>query len=430
MEPSYNRPPRISGPSSSFYHGFSSSGPPGPYVNYPPFMPSHVQSEVATPNTFQNNFPMNFNQFQPCFRNHRPQFSPGNQHFRQKRYQSNNNFQKSKKPKEEQFIDYCDVCDRGFKTMEKKEEHYKEHTKCSEPGCSFEAHFKIVEIHKRNLHSANGFKIKIDTPEDIQKWKEERRRNFPTSSKIQEKLKEASDRESSGAVLQHQSFGKFRQRGNNRFHRGNRGRYSRGGRGKRNGRGAFHQTYSPGNGSDISQQQLPDKPPSLTSDELVYKQASNPLDLLFKSDDAVGSDSDTSANADVSKQQAQVSQVNAKPLNALGQLISNYDSDSSSEVDEKDKNDPSSARNVNVPSPRESTNEENVNNANKPPISCSEGRKQITKHTHNRDNFRRKPHSRLSKATLLEMLLEPEIRRERNDILQCIRHIVKNNFFE
>ena len=46
-------------------------------------------------------------------------------------------------------------------------------------------------------------------------------------------------------------------------------------------------------------------------------------------------------------------------------MISNYDSDSSSEVDEKDKNDPSSARNVNVPSPRESTNEENVNNANK-----------------------------------------------------------------
>jgi len=32
--------------------------------------------------------------------------------------------------------------------------------------------------------------------------------------------------------------------------------------------------------------------------------------------------------------------------------------------------------------------------------------------------------------TLLEMLLAPEIRRERNIILQCVRYIVKKNFFE
>ncbi|CAF3614480.1 unnamed protein product [Rotaria sp. Silwood1] len=32
-------------------------------------------------------------------------------------------------------------------------------------------------------------------------------------------------------------------------------------------------------------------------------------------------------------------------------------------------------------------------------------------------------------ATLLERLLAPDIRRERNMVLQCIRHIVNNNFF-
>ncbi|XP_063967019.1 FMR1-interacting protein NUFIP1-like [Lytechinus pictus] len=34
------------------------------------------------------------------------------------------------------------------------------------------------------------------------------------------------------------------------------------------------------------------------------------------------------------------------------------------------------------------------------------------------------------KATLLEMLLAPDIRRERNIILQCVRHVVKKNFFQ
>ena len=35
----------------------------------------------------------------------------------------------------------------------------------------------------------------------------------------------------------------------------------------------------------------------------------------------------------------------------------------------------------------------------------------------------------IRKSTLLEKLLAPEIRHERNVILQCLRHIVKNNFF-
>jgi len=36
----------------------------------------------------------------------------------------------------------------------------------------------------------------------------------------------------------------------------------------------------------------------------------------------------------------------------------------------------------------------------------------------------------IRKSTLLEKLLAPEIRHERNVILQCLRHIVKRNFFD
>lgn len=41
-----------------------------------------------------------------------------------------------------------------------------------------------------------------------------------------------------------------------------------------------------------------------------------------------------------------------------------------------------------------------------------------------------KPRYRKRRFTLLEKLLEPEIRHERNVILQCVRFVVKNNFFD
>lgn len=56
----------------------------------------------------------------------------------------------------------------------------------------------------------DGFRIKLDTPEDIKKWREERRKNFPSSKRIEEKKKEEADKRASGAVLQEQSFGLVR----------------------------------------------------------------------------------------------------------------------------------------------------------------------------------------------------------------------------
>jgi len=39
-------------------------------------------------------------------------------------------FGKNKRAKKDPvFLDYCDVCDRGFKTAEKKREHYEQHVK-------------------------------------------------------------------------------------------------------------------------------------------------------------------------------------------------------------------------------------------------------------------------------------------------------------
>lgn len=54
---------------------------------------------------------------------------------------------------------------------------------------------------------------------------------------------------------------------------------------------------------------------------------------------------------------------------------------------------------------------------------------QTTRKRSHTDNF---PHSRFKrrKVTLLEKLLENEIRHERNMLLQCVRYVVQNNFFK
>lgn len=72
----------------------------------------------------------------------------------------------------------CDLCDRGFKSKELLDFHISEHVPCGINGCKFVAHPKIVEKHIQMQH-VTGLAEKImrlTTPEEIEKWKEERKR--------------------------------------------------------------------------------------------------------------------------------------------------------------------------------------------------------------------------------------------------------------
>jgi len=84
----------------------------------------------------------------------------------------------------------CEICTRDFNNQTKLNKHISEHETCPANNCNFKAHTKLVEIHFNNVH-----KIKtrlhpniescwnIDTPEDVEKWRAERRKRFPTIDK-------------------------------------------------------------------------------------------------------------------------------------------------------------------------------------------------------------------------------------------------------
>ena len=93
------------------------------------------------------------------------------------------------KPQEKMLS--CDACCQTFFGEEKLRQHLTEHIKCGMEGCLFEAHYNIVFKHQNsehfNLKDIAAKIVKLETPEDIEKWREARRKNFPTLSRISER---------------------------------------------------------------------------------------------------------------------------------------------------------------------------------------------------------------------------------------------------
>ncbi|ODM94761.1 Nuclear fragile X mental retardation-interacting protein 1 [Orchesella cincta] len=99
---------------------------------------------------------------------------------------------------------YCCACDRGFPTGEELDSHKSEHITCGLDGCKFEAHALIVTKHIQMQHT-NGLyeRIKdLNTPEDILRWKEERRSKYPTLENLQNKKGARKERDERREVFQ------------------------------------------------------------------------------------------------------------------------------------------------------------------------------------------------------------------------------------
>jgi len=98
---------------------------------------------------------------------------------------------------------FCDVCEKLVGTESEYKVHLSEHATCGIDGCGYTAHQDILEKHIMHQH-LTGLYNRIahgDSPEEIAKWREERKKNFPTKEKVEEKAAERAVLKERGEVM-------------------------------------------------------------------------------------------------------------------------------------------------------------------------------------------------------------------------------------
>ncbi|KAG2456575.1 NUFP1 protein, partial [Polypterus senegalus] len=248
---------------------------------------------------------------------------------------------------------------------------------------------------KKKMHRPGAKRIKLDTPEEILKWREERKKKM----KKTRKWKTSSDWHGN-----HKGFGRFRK-------------------------------------WEMSKNQLSncnDSQTTASQEDMAQANTAKDTDPLGM---FASSEPESDKDEDHKDKKEGLTVVPKLMTSGLGALVANYASSSESESDEVPEELP--LRNVSK------VLEENQTILRNAPLRS----KNVLPHEHQDVNIQRKyqesgavfkkghrfcPRKKGRKAqqhpikrhpTLLEMLLARDIRHERNVILQCVRYIVRSNLF-
>ncbi|KAF6214671.1 hypothetical protein GE061_009414 [Apolygus lucorum] len=294
----------------------------------------------------------------------------------------------------------CETCDRSWETQEELEEHVGTHVVCGTDGCTFTAHPKVVDLHFKMQH-ATGLYHKIPKTSDskeIEAWIAERKKRYPTKERLDALNAEKQEKIARGEVLEDPTT-QPKLSSTPKDIRSNK---------------------------NTTQKKLSmDCPPDYEANkkaaiEAAEKAASATPEEPIEENNISDEEWETEApSADTSKNMCSV----------LSALSAAYDSNISDEdgpptemkavvtrdelplEDSPNKNDPASSKQI----PETATDKNPRKRARKRPV---------------KEDAKRPKKPLPPPSSLLQKLLVKEIRKERNQILQCVRYIVENNYFE
>ncbi|KAF5396719.1 hypothetical protein PHET_10343 [Paragonimus heterotremus] len=306
-------------------------------------------------------------------------------------------------------LKYC--CDEAFYTEQEYTTHLESHVKCEFENCPFVAHRKLLQVHIEVVHDGGLFnKIYRDTSDKgVLEWRAARRRNYPTLERAAAKQELLAQRLARGQIFKTAEFGTLNRH----------------------------------------------RPTVLTARDLEKDHAANERD--FQATSLKDNFAPRPTTVSGSKGIDAVKTVNATIEagdSALSLIAVGYNSDSDGESPENGKSADSPTTTTTKTGPVEplrgrrrrggrrrtgkrpkDLNDENLNTeangqpphrkksdnpfASNPLIQLQAKRRAISKN----------PNRILSRPTILHMLLAEEMRTERNQLMQCIRYVIKQNYF-
>ncbi|KAG7311419.1 hypothetical protein JYU34_002461 [Plutella xylostella] len=357
---------------------------------------------------------------------------------------------------------WCETCDRDFRSAQQLQTHIQQHETCNIDGCKFVAHPKVITKHIQMQHSSGLYNkiAKLDNPEAIQKWREERKKKYPTKVNVEKKTAEIKEKIDRGEKMCLERKKKFQTNNKSGFKREkdtpnkNNLKVSNINNNKKRHRPAKISAEVIPEEKKMKMQPfcgIQDLLTNSDSEEMTEETSNN---FLIDDEDFV-EDSATPIPSEKSEKTAVCS--------AISNLICNYGSSDEDDTEVTPVDPPKKVNEILpksdiVTESKEISTSKNISDDDSGPdevktnnikenveseMPAVEALKNTTKKfdktsARKVSSFNHGRHVKTSNhkykpkipSTLLQKLLSKEIRQERNIVLQCIRHIVTNNYFE
>ncbi|XP_059060544.1 FMR1-interacting protein NUFIP1 [Achroia grisella] len=377
---------------------------------------------------------------------------------------------------------WCETCDRNFNNADLLEKHKKQHEKCNIDGCQFVAHPNVITKHIQMQHSSGLYKkiANVNNPEEIKKWIEERKKKYPTLNNIEKKtaqIKEKIERgEKMGLQKNYKLHNNYKQPDTKRKHDYS---YNNNSRHRQN----LPQSFSKDQmgvqpvitSKHINKKITKDNLLSISNNERKLKPFKGIQDLTENSDtneETEDSDSNFSVDDEVEYSNKNKDVTDDKqPIvcSALSTLMCSYESsDEETKTDlvkkescvtrdngkmlEKKKLEIEYAinkNNISVPNANNMIEDNNKSDCDSGPeeVKIDKSVNNIETDTNQTQSINNKtlPKRKMGAhetnynkynnkkpklpSTLLQKLLSKEMQHERNVVLQCIRYVIKNDYF-